>query len=201
MHLIGQAYWIAASVIATGILHMVVVKKDLFAALKRPLDGGMSLRGRRIFGDNKTCRGVVVMIAGGAILGAIQGGLFGDWAARSGVAALDYTALVPAGGSAAMVLGYAWVGALIGLGYAIGELPNSFLKRRLSIGPGDKGRGAVGAVMLVADHTDSVIGSMGLITLAFGLGWRFFLTSLVALSLIHFVIVAALYLSRVKERL
>jgi hypothetical protein len=201
-HALAQAYWISAAVVLAGILHMFVVKRDRFAALKRPLDGGRRLRGRRIFGDNKTWRGVIVMVASGAALGAAQGVLGGAWAARRGLAPVDYAAVIPLGGGrVALAIGYAAVGALIGLGYVAGELPNSFLKRQLEIAPGEKGRGAMGAVMLVADHSDSVVASMALAALVLGLGWRFFAVAVLALSLLHFVVVGALFLTGVKRRL
>src|SRR6476660_10368096 len=32
-----------------------------------PLDGGLTFRGRRLFGDNKTLRGLIVMVPAGAL--------------------------------------------------------------------------------------------------------------------------------------
>ena len=44
--------------------HAPVLRYDLLRSLKRPLDGGATIRGRRVFGDNKTWRGAIVMFAG-----------------------------------------------------------------------------------------------------------------------------------------
>ena len=40
----------------------MVLKFRWLESLRVPLDGGATWRGRRIFGDNKTVRGAVVMI-------------------------------------------------------------------------------------------------------------------------------------------
>jgi hypothetical protein len=51
-------------------------------------------------------------------------------------------------------------GALLGLGYVAGELPNSFLKRQLDIKPGEAGRGAWAPVFWVIDQVDSLAGTL-----------------------------------------
>jgi hypothetical protein len=50
-------------------------------------------------------------------------------------------------------------GALLGAGVVLGELPNSFLKRRLGIKPGARGSSAAGAALAVFDQGDFVVGS------------------------------------------
>src|SRR5207247_7262960 len=61
---IVQAVWLALPVILGGVVHIAIIKLDLLPALARvPLDGGMSLRGRRVLGDHKTVRGAATMIA------------------------------------------------------------------------------------------------------------------------------------------
>jgi hypothetical protein len=53
------------------------------------------------------------------------------------------------------------LGLLLGLGFVIGELPNSFIKRQLDVPPGAHG----GFWHTLADQLDSVIGA--LLTLSF----------------------------------
>jgi len=48
---------------------------------------------------------------------------------------------------------------LLGLGAVVGELPNSFLKRQLDIGPGSQRRSILGAVFVVFDQGDFVLGA------------------------------------------
>jgi hypothetical protein len=131
------------AVLGAPILHAPVLALDLFKGLKRPLDGGATIGGRRLFGDNKTWRGALFMVAG-PTLAAV---LLTRWPAYR-------DALPDAVSGASPVL---W-GALVGLGVVVGELPNSFLKRRLDIAPGTQRRGGTGAALIVLDQADLVPG-------------------------------------------
>jgi len=63
MTVLLQLLWLALPIIAAGLVHLAVMTLDLLPGLRRlPLDGGLTLRGRRLFGDNKTWRGAVVTI-------------------------------------------------------------------------------------------------------------------------------------------
>ena len=56
-----QSLWLALPVIAGGGIHIAAIKIGALRQLSRiPVDGGLTLRGRRVFGDNKTVRGVVL---------------------------------------------------------------------------------------------------------------------------------------------
>jgi CDP-diglyceride synthetase len=216
MFLIGQCFWLSLPVVIAGILHMVVVKKDWLPALKKPVDFGASIGGERIFGDNKTWRGFVVMIGLSAILGAVQGLVAGPWADQSGVACMSFDVLTfrlglehpifnlehpdPAWPSE-LAKTYALVNAVLGLGYALGELPNSFLKRRVKIEPGKTGSGALGALFFVLDQADSVLAALGLGLLAFGYPLAVFLVGSLVLTLVHLALNATLYLLRVRKNL
>lgn len=84
-----------------------------------PLDCRLTYHGKRIFGKNKTIKGPVVM----ALLTGIYGWLL-IYILRLEVA-LGLTAIN-------IFIYY----SCVGLAYSIGELPNSFIKRQLSIPPG-----------------------------------------------------------------
>jgi hypothetical protein len=124
-------------------LHGPVMALDLFKGLKRPLDGGATVGGKRVFGDNKTWRGALFMTAGPA-LAAVA---LTRWPAFR-------DALPDAVGDASAPV---W-GALVGVGVVVGELPNSFLKRRLDIEPGTQRRSAGGLALVVLDQGDLVPG-------------------------------------------
>jgi hypothetical protein len=51
-------------------------------------------------------------------------------------------------------------GLLLGTGYIVGELPNSFAKRQLAIAPGAPGQGLAGRVFWVIDQLDSLVGML-----------------------------------------
>jgi CDP-diglyceride synthetase len=143
-----QLLWLAIPVIASGTVHLVVLKLDLLPGLRqRPIDGGACFRGRRVFGDNKTWRGAVVTIATMTITAWLL--------ARIDACCWPLPTLVPF----AEANPVAW-GLLLGTGYIAGELPNSFVKRQLGIGPGESGHGLTGIVFWVVDQIDSLAGML-----------------------------------------
>ncbi len=148
MSVVLQLLWLALPIIAAGLVHLAVMKFDLLPGLRRlPLDGGLNFRGRRLFGDNKTWRGAVVTIATTTL-------------AAWGLAQLSgccwpLPVLVPFAEQHPLV----W-GLLLGTGYIVGELPNSFAKRQLDIAPGAAGHGTAGRVFWVIDQLDSLAGML-----------------------------------------
>lgn len=137
--------WLALPVVAAALVHVIVLKFRWLEPLRIPLDGGATWRGRRVFGDNKTIRGAVIMI-GVSMLVAVLQGIF----PLPSLEYFDYQ-------QADLVV----VGLMLGLGFVVGELPNSFIKRQLGVAPGAHG----GVWHTLADQLDSVIGA--LITLSF----------------------------------
>jgi len=196
-----QSFWLAIPVILSGILHMIVVKKDLFPSLNVPLDAGRSFRGSRIFGDNKTWRGVVFMVLCSAFLGAAQGWLGGSWAETTHWECLAFRDVGAWVGfePGVFVAGYATVSAVLGLGYVLGELPNSFFKRRLALRPGETRRDLLGAVFLLVDQADSVIAALVLAGICFSIRWYVILVGIICLTLLHLAINALLYLVKVRK--
>ena len=117
-----------------------------------PLDGGSRIRGRRLFGDNKTARGFIVMVPATAAAFALLAAVAGDPAA-AGLWVLPTPS-------------YAWLGAWAAIGFMAGELPNSFLKRQVDIPPGDAPRSRTWtAVQFIADRLDSGVGMLTAISL------------------------------------
>lgn len=144
------AFWLALPVIAAGALHIAAIRLNLFPALARvPIDGGLTVRGRRVFGDNKTLRGIILMIMFTILTASLQNWLAAhvDWAR-----ALTPRELIAAGP-------LKW-GGLLGLGYVLGELPNSFFKRQIDIAPGAPGSGTLGPVLWIVDQIDSLVGAL-----------------------------------------
>jgi CDP-diacylglycerol--serine O-phosphatidyltransferase len=117
-------------VLGAVVLHAPVLAFDLLKPLKRPIDGG-----RGWFGANKTWRGALAMFTGVVLATGVVWELMPD-----------------------ALRGEHWVfvGALIGLGTVAGELPNSYLKRRLGIGPGERRLTPGGVALIVYDQADFV---------------------------------------------
>ena len=161
------------AVLGAPILHAPVLALDLFKPLKAPLDFGRTIGGRRIFGDNKTWRGAIFMVPGPA-LAALA---LTRWPAYRD-ALPDDVADAPA---------LLW-GALVGLGVVVGELPNSFLKRRMDIAPGTQRRGGVGVALIVLDQADLVPGVWLCLAPVYVLPVDTAAVAFVAVAAVHFVI-------------
>ena len=148
MTLVLQLAWLAVPVIVSGLVHLAVLKLDLLPWLRKlPIDGGLTFRGRRLFGDNKTWRGAFVTIgtvtASAWLLAQLNHELF------------HLPTLVPFAEQHPVAWGF-----LLGTGYIAGELPNSFLKRQVGIGPGASGSGLAGKAFWVVDQIDSLVGML-----------------------------------------
>jgi hypothetical protein len=128
-------------VLGGALAHAPVLTFDLFEPLKRPLDGGARFRGRCVFGENKTWRGAVVVLAGVTVTTLLLSTWDRWWSA------------LPDGIRDAGPLLY---GVLLGLGVVVGELPNSFVKRQLGIGPGEQRRSLGGVLLTIYDQADFV---------------------------------------------
>lgn len=112
-----MALLLALPLVVSGAYHMWVVRRNHFAWLAIPLH-------RRWFGPNKTWRGMVVML-----LATIPGVWLAQWLEPW----LSLRLLTSLRDQNAVILGL-----LLGLGYVLPELPNSYVKRRLHIRPGER---------------------------------------------------------------
>lgn len=149
------ALFLTVAFIVAGLAHSAWLRMPASRRLLIPLDGGTRLRGRRVFGENKTVRGFVVMVPAAA--GAFAG-LFALLSRVAPAAAADLWPL--------SVSGYAALGAWAGLGFMLGELPNSFVKRQLDVAPGMSPRARLGAtIVFVVDRLDSIVGMLVVVSL------------------------------------
>ena len=151
-----------------------------------PIDGGRTFRGRRIFGENKTVRGFMVILPATA-LAMLGFGMFAQWAGIP-IWPLSWKQLLLLGLSAA-------------LGLMLGELPNSFLKRQLDVEPGRPPQHRVGRVIsAIADRVDSVIGALIGAAVVVDLSWKTAAWCFVIGPPIHGLFSALLYALGVKKR-
>jgi CDP-2,3-bis-(O-geranylgeranyl)-sn-glycerol synthase len=154
-----------------------------------PLDGGATFRGRRVFGANKTLRGLVVMVPATAATFALVAHVAGRGRPEA------------AGLRALPIWQYALLGAWVGLGFMLGELPNSFVKRQLDIAPGTRAHGPARAVgQFIGDRMDSGIGMLCALSLAVPTPWQTWAIVLIAGWAIHWSFSLVLFVLRVKPR-
>lgn len=119
-------------VLTAGSVLMYFHHRQLFPKLDYPLDFGLTWRGNRLFGDNKTALGPIIMITVGGLTAVLVGQL-------------------------PQLVQNLELGMLLGLGYSLGELPNSFIKRQLSVAPGEHLSHAGRYLFYVIDQTDSAL--------------------------------------------
>ncbi len=147
---LAQALYLFAPLLLSAACSAVVLRFDLFRALRRPIDMGASFRGARVFGDGKTWRGVGVAVVGSIFTVTLQRALRADVPRMLQV--VDYGALPPIA-----------FGGAMGLGAMLGELPNSFVKRRLGVPSGGTARGALAVLFYVWDQVDLLTGAWPLL--------------------------------------
>jgi hypothetical protein len=118
-------------------------RSNWWAALAWPIDRGCTWRERRLFGDNKTFRGVLAGVLGTALGMLLQGTLVHALAPLRALEYADYSQLP------------LWrLGLLLGIARMLSELPNSFAKRQLCIAPGKLGTGRYLVLFYVLDCLD-----------------------------------------------
>ncbi|GMW01701.1 MAG: hypothetical protein AMXMBFR84_28380 [Candidatus Hydrogenedentota bacterium] len=141
-----------APLVAGYVLHGLSMKYGWFRFLAFPIDAGACLRGKRLFGDNKTYRGIVVIAMGASAA-------YGLLSAFAGDSTFPHLQGLPHG-VASMAFGFTFGAAAMA-----GELPNSLIKRQLGIQPGSQTTGIKGWVFHLLDQVDVLAG--GWIVLAF----------------------------------
>ncbi len=99
-------YIVLVPLIVSNVLHMMVIKKDVFPWLKRPIS-------QQQFGANKTWRGFVFVSLVNAVLVYLLNFIF-EFQLQQAF----------------------FFGFILGVAYMLFELPNSFMKRRLGIQAG-----------------------------------------------------------------
>src|SRR2546423_10622231 len=137
-----HARWLFLPVGGAWIAHAPVLRWDLAPGLNRPIDGGRTLRGRRLFGDNKTWRGALVM--GGGVFAATLSLTRYAW----------YRERLPA---PVREMSPRLLGVLLAAGTVAGELPNSLMKRQLDVAPGAQRGSAAGIALSLLDQGDFVL--------------------------------------------
>lgn len=152
--LAAQAVYLFAPLLVSAALAGIVLRRGWLSPLNRPIDGGRSWRGQRVFGDGKTWRGALLSVVGCGTFVPLQRALQ-PWLPPA-LQVVDYSSLPPVA-----------FGVALGAGAILGELPNSFVKRRLGIPRGGTRRGALAVPLYVWDQIDTLLGAWPLACLWF----------------------------------
>ena len=143
--LAGTAY-LLLPLLGGALLHGVCMKYGWLALLARPMDGARRFRGQPLFGHSKTFRGPILVAVGAAAVFALQRRVLHGFEAIAAIEVVDYTSLP------------VWLGALAGAVAELAELPNSFAKRQLGIGPGKTASGPLSVLFYLWDQLDLLVG-------------------------------------------
>jgi CDP-2,3-bis-(O-geranylgeranyl)-sn-glycerol synthase len=185
---VACGWFLVLAFVLAGMAQTAWFTSSVSRRFAQPLDAGAMLRGRRLFGSNKTWRGFVVMVPAPAVSFALLAGFAGDPA--------------PLGLWRLSIGGYAAAGAIAGFGFMAGELPNSFIKRQLDITPGNASRGPLAyACQFAIDRLDSAIGMLLALRLVVAVPWQTAALVLIVGPFIHWTFSALMYRLGLKPRL
>lgn len=155
---------------------MVAVKADILSYLKKPIH-------QRWFGQNKTWRGFFIMPLAtwpGVILAQKLETLF------------DLNTPLLTNHSAWLL------GLLLGFGYCLAELPNSYMKRRLGIKEGQTSD-RYKWFFVVLDQADSAIGCLLAYRILLPISWFTMVLTIVFGTVIHLLINVSLYKAGIRK--
>lgn len=128
--LLQHVILVFAPMILANSFHMVFVKWDLLASFKTPISV-------RLFGQNKTLRGFILLPLLSALFALLGSNVFGPF--------LNSNAHV------------VFFGLGLGIVYLLAELPNSYVKRRLNIPNGGHSE-KYKVLQIIIDRADSLVG-------------------------------------------
>ena len=153
--------WLALGLFLAGVIEAFLWKTSVFQALNIPIQS-------QWFGANKKWRGLVSLP-----LAMLISFYLLHWVET----------LIPSIPQNVILFSdfnLVWFGLLVGLVFNLSELPNSFIKRRLAIPPGDESS----KLFYFVDHMDSTYGVLILWYFWFHFPLHFILTSLVVTPLL-----------------
>ncbi len=165
-------YFILPLLLTSVIHHFIVIRYHLFSTLAYPVDFSQKLFKQPLFGKTKTFRGFIVLILVNGLLTWLFSYLFPD--IKFNINAL-------------------YAGMVLGFGYALGEIPNSFLKRRFLIKESAKGKGILGGFFSFFDHFDSVLGATIALFFIYKVNIQLFISLILIGGLIHYLVDLVLY--------
>jgi hypothetical protein len=181
---------IIAAMSVAGLVHTWWMQSAHCAPFRTPIDGGCEWRGRRIFGDHKTFAGFIAIVPAAGAAFALLGAL------RAEMPAWLDAGLWPLPPAQLFALG-CWGG----FWFMAGELPNSFLKRRMGIAPGAQPRAGPRRLLCLAlDRIDSILALLVALAVVVPIDWATWLWVLALGPAVHLTFSALLFLAGVKAR-
>ena len=180
--------------IIAGIINSIFCKTKVLKCLNKPIDFGKKLKdGKRIFGDNKTWKGFFGYIVFNIIFSIIFGFI---WKITN----LEHLNFFYIHYTNTIIYNII-IGFLLGLFYALFELPNSFLKRRLDIKPGKTTKGFKKVFFIILDQADSVFGVALVVWMFYPIGIKVYLLYVLVGLVTHLIINMLLYFLHLRKNM
>ena len=191
--LIVKMYMTLLGPILAGIVNSIFCKINVLNSLKKPLDFNIKIKGKRLFGDNKTWKGLIGYIIFNIIFMILVGIIY----KACNIEKLNFFYINHTNTITYNLL----IGFLLGLFYALFELPNSFIKRRLGITPGKTITGSKKYFFIFLDQADSVFGVALVVCMFYPIGIKVYLLYILVGAVTHLVINMLLYFLHLRKNM
>jgi hypothetical protein len=180
--------------IIAGVVNSMFCKTKLFPKLKKPMDFGKCLKDKkRIFGDHKTFKGFLGYIFFNIVFALLCGLLCNIFHINK----YNFFYI----NHSNTILYNILIGFLLGLFYALFELPNSFIKRRLDIEPGKTVTGFKKIFFVFLDQADSVFGVALVVWMFYPIGIWIYLLYVVIGAGTHLLLNMMLYFMHFRKNM
>ena len=194
LRVIGMMYVTLIPAVLSGVFVMLWCKLPILKAIAKPIDSGKNfIDGKRLFGDNKTWKGMLGYILFNTLFSVLWG-----FACQTGALHdlnffyQNHENTIPFN---------LLIGVLLGLGYSLFELPNSFLKRRLDITPGKSVSGFWKVFFIFLDQADSVFGVALVVWMFYPLGIGLYLLYVLVGAATHLFMNMMLYFMHLRNNM
>jgi len=176
MNYLFQCLLITLPIILSGLFFIFTLKRNYFDWLKIPIDCGLTIRGKRLFGANKTLRGFIIMPIVTFSTVILMSYLIKLFNIDTEIIIFDYNFFE------------SYKALIYGFAYPLGELPNSFIKRQLDIKPGENAsRGIKKIIINFFDNADSIISCGFAALLLYGIAFKYVVGAIIIGLLFHFL--------------
>ena len=180
--------------ILAGIINSLWCKSSFLSKLKVPIDFNKNfIDKKRIFGDNKTWKGFFGYIVLNIFVQLL-------WGIICNILDINHTDYFYVNHNNTIIYNLL-IGFLLGLSYALFELPNSFIKRRIDIEPGKPPKGFKKVLFIFLDQADSVFGVCLVVAMFYKMSVAFYFIYVIVGAITHLVINVLLYLLKVRKNM
>lgn len=180
--------------IFAGIINSLWCKSSLLSKLKVPIDFNKNfIDNKRIFGDNKTWKGLIGYI----ILNIVSQIIWGAICDVVNINHINYFYV----NHTNTLLYNLLLGFFLGVFYAFFELPNSFMKRRLGIEAGKPPKGLKKVFFIFIDQADSVFGVCLVVAMFYKMSIGFYLTYVIIGAVTHILLNMLLFALKIRKNM